>query len=157
MIGELISLIRSTELDNAQANQLEKAQQPRAPHNHKGNKRQQQKPGNQGSRMPPQPQAPMAPAPRANYSTMSPSERYQMAARRLIPAVTENNPHLKDQVGQCIYDFVVATVGQDLAPKITGMLIALPCSEIRHFMNSYENLQAKAAEAREHLLKTLEK
>lgn len=79
-----------------------------------------------------------------------------MATSRLLPAVTEKNPHLKDQVGQCIFDFVVQSVGADQAPKITGMLIALPVSEIRHFMSSHENLQAKSIEAREHLQKTID-
>ena len=87
---------------------------------------------------------------------MSVAQRYMMATSRLMPAVTEKNPHLKDQVGQCIFDFVVQNVGADLAPKITGMLIALPCAEIRHFMSLYENLQAKSIEAREHLLKTID-
>ena len=87
---------------------------------------------------------------------MSVAQRYMMATSRLMPAVTEKNPHLKDQVGQCIFDFVVQNVGADLAPNITGMLIALPCAEIRHFMASYENLQAKSIEAREHLLKTID-
>ena len=36
------------------------------------------------------------------------------------------------------------------------MLIALPVSEIRNFMSSYENLVAKSHEAREHLLKTVD-
>lgn len=87
---------------------------------------------------------------------MTVGQRYMMATSRLMPAVTEKNPHLKDQVGQCIFDFVTQNVGEDLAPKITGMLIALPVSEIRNFMSSYENLVAKSHEAREHLLKTVD-
>lgn len=95
--------------------------------------------------------------PALNYSDMSPAQKYMMATQRLMPAVTEKNPHLKDQVGQCIYDFVVLNIGADLAPKITGMLISLPVPEIRGFMSSYEALQAKAIEAREHLLESLKK
>lgn len=45
---------------------------------------------------------------------------------KLIPAVHEKNPYLKDHVGQCIYDYIVGIIGPEKAPKITGMLIELP-------------------------------
>ena len=111
-----------------------------------------------GGRMPaPAQMNAQPPVQQLNYSDMSPAQKYMMATQRLMPAVTEKNPHLKDQVGQCIYDFVVLNIGPDLAPKITGMLISLPVSEIRGFMSSYEALQAKTIEAREHLMDSLNK
>jgi hypothetical protein len=58
------------------------------------------------------------------------SQRYYLAAQRILPAVTDKNPHLKDMVGEVIYDYVMMSVGNELAPKITGMLISLGASEI---------------------------
>ena len=89
----------------------------------------------------------------SSSASLNEEERKEIAQYQELQ---ESLKTLKDQVGQCIFDFVVQNVGADLAPKITGMLIALPCAEIRHFMASYENLQAKSIEAREHLLKTID-
>jgi len=49
----------------------------------------------------------------------------------LIPAVSEKNPYLKDQVGNCIFDYIVGIIGSEKAPKITGMLIELPPDQIK--------------------------
>lgn len=75
-----------------------------------------------------------------------------MATTRLLPAVTEKNPHLKDQVGQCIFDYIVMLVGHDKAPKITGMLIELPVQQIKQYMTSFDGLMMKVQEANEHLM-----
>jgi hypothetical protein len=53
-------------------------------------------------------------------------QEYEMKALRMLPAVQERNPNLKDQVGQIIFDYIEKMVGQERAPKITGMLIELP-------------------------------
>jgi hypothetical protein len=47
---------------------------------------------------------------------------------------------LKDDVGNVIFDFVKKLVGQQKAPKVTGMLIALPLDQIKEYLKSYENL-----------------
>ena len=57
-----------------------------------------------------------------------------------MPAITEKNPHLRTQVGQCIYDYVTMLVGPDKAPKITGMLIELPVEQIRVYMAHFDAL-----------------
>jgi hypothetical protein len=61
----------------------------------------------------------------------------------MLPAVQERNPNLKDQVGQIIFDYIEKMVGQERAPKITGMLIELPIPQIQMYMSSYANLQMK--------------
>lgn len=70
-----------------------------------------------------------------------------MATSRLLPAVTEKNPHMKDQVGNLIYDYVQVLIGQEKAPKITGMLIELPVQQIKQYMSNYEALNLKVQEA----------
>lgn len=79
---------------------------------------------------------------------------YEQQAQRLIPACVENNPHLQEQVGQCIFDYIHQLVGPEQAPKITGMLIDLPIPQQKQFLMSYENLQTKVHEAQEHLRQT---
>jgi len=41
-------------------------------------------------------------------------------------------------------------VGEEKAPKITGMLIELPINQIKDYMSDYGNLQHKVKEALEH-------
>lgn len=61
-----------------------------------------------------------------NPAQMTLPQRYAQQTSRLIPAIVPQNPHLKNQVGHAIYEFVQAIVGENKAPKITGMLIELP-------------------------------
>jgi hypothetical protein len=56
----------------------------------------------------------------------TPAEVFNMKAQQLIPSVQERNPYLKEHVGHLIYEFVDQIVGNQFAPKITGMLIELP-------------------------------
>lgn len=46
-------------------------------------------------------------------------------------------------------------VGPEAAPKITGMLIDLPIPQIHQYLGSYDALQAKVMEARDHLQKQM--
>lgn len=85
--------------------------------------------------------------PQMNTGNMSIAQKYQMATSRLLPAVTEKNPHMKDQVGNLIYDYVQVLIGQEKAPKITGMLIELPVQQIKQYMSNYEALNLKVQEA----------
>lgn len=71
----------------------------------------------------------------------------------MLPAVSEKNPYLKDQTGQIIYDYVVGMTGPEKAPKITGMLIELPPTQIKQYLMNYEVLYMKVQEANEHLMK----
>lgn len=89
--------------------------------------------------MPPQPGM-MAPTP---GMPMTIAQEYEIKALRMLPAVQERNPNLKDQVGQIIFDYIEKMVGQERAPKITGMLIELPIPQIQMYMSSYANLQMK--------------
>lgn len=43
----------------------------------------------------------------------------------VYPLVSTANPNYKTQIGEMIYEYVEAIVGEELAPKITGMLIDL--------------------------------
>ena len=36
-----------------------------------------------------------------------------MQAGRILPAVADNNPHLTEQVGQCIFDYILQMVGPE--------------------------------------------
>ena len=78
-----------------------------------------------------------------NMQNMTPGQRYVMATAKFIPAVTERNPHMKEQVGQCIFDFIQMLVGPEKAPKITGMLIELPLGQIKEYMLDFNNLKLK--------------
>ena len=54
-----------------------------------------------------------------------------MRGTTLIPAVNNTNPNYKNMVGEFIYDYVEKFVGEERAPKVTGMLIDLPIDEIK--------------------------
>jgi len=77
-------------------------------------------------------------------------QRYLASTTKYIPALHPNNPHLKQQVGGCIYEFVQSLVGDDKAPKITGMLIELPVNQIKEYMMDWNNLKMKVQEAHDH-------
>jgi hypothetical protein len=47
-----------------------------------------------------------------------------------LPAVVDENPNYREQVGTVLYEFVGQLVGSEKAPKITGMLIDLPIAEV---------------------------
>lgn len=79
----------------------------------------------------PQP-TPQPPAPQIQNMPIIPlnqmpiQQRYFYETQKIIPAVRENNPYLRDQVGSAIYEYIVGIAGPEKAPKITGMLIELP-------------------------------
>jgi hypothetical protein len=57
------------------------------------------------------------------------------------------NPNYKTMAGNYIYEYVEKFVGEDLAGKITGMLIDLPIDEIKAFLYDFNRLHYKVAEA----------
>ena len=67
----------------------------------------------------------------------------------MIPGIVVNNPNIKQFVGEFIYEYVEKFVGEDMAPKITGMLIDLPLEEIKGYLYDFYKLQQKIFEARE--------
>lgn len=85
-----------------------------------------------------------------NPAQMTIAQRYQQQTARFIPAISPQNPHLKNQVGHAIYEFVQTLVGDEKAPKITGMLIELPLDQIKAYMSDFNNLNLKVKEAMEH-------
>ena len=89
----------------------------------------------------------MQPQNAAMMQNMTPGQRYVMATAKFIPAVTEKNPHMKEQVGQCIFDFIQMLVGPEKAPKITGMLIDLPLEETQMYLMNYPEFVKKVNEA----------
>lgn len=50
-------------------------------------------------------------------------------------------------VGEFIFSYVEELVGENLAPKITGMLIDLPIDEIKAYLYDYARLYFKIGEA----------
>ena len=85
-----------------------------------------------------------------NPNQMTIPQSYTAQTMKYIPALNPNNPHLKQQVGSCIYEFVQKLVGDEKAPKITGMLIELPIPQIKEYMSDYNNLVMKVKEALDH-------
>ena len=115
---------------------------------------------NQQPRQPPQPQPmpapgqPSMPMPSAVQSQVAfaPSQDPQAAElyRRVMPiynAINEINPNYKNQVGTTIFDFALRQVGQETAPKITGMLIDLPIHEIQRYLTNFEHFVNRVQQA----------
>lgn len=121
----------------------------------------QQRMPQQMNQMPPAPGGMPMPQPGAMPAPMGgaqrppqasgPAQAYFAKTYPILPAIQEKNRNYPEQVGSIIFDFICEMVGQDLAPKITGMLIDLPIPQIRAYLQSYEHLQAKVQEAKQHL------
>ena len=106
------------------------------------------------------PQAPMAQPPMAPQPGMpGPPQgqvpaganpmvmQYMQVCSKLLPAVTEKNPYLKEKVGETIFPFIRTMIGNERAPKITGMLIELPVEQIKAYMSNFDNFHCKVKEA----------
>lgn len=102
--------------------------------------------------IPAQPNFNAAQGQQVNYSN-----HYLFQTSKLLPSVTERNPYLKEQVGTLIYDFVCMIIGQEKAPKITGMLIELPVVQMKEYLSSFEALKMKVKEANTLLIETKKK
>ena len=55
----------------------------------------------------------------------------------MLPNIEPKNLDIKQYVGTFIYHIVEETIGEELAPKITGMLIDLPLKDIRDYLVDY--------------------
>ncbi len=65
----------------------------------------------------------------------------------MLPAIVPENPNIKSLVGEFIYEYVEKFVGEQRAPKITGMLIDLPHPEIKAYLYDFSKLYNKIGEA----------
>ena len=92
----------------------------------------------------PMPQQQMTPEMMAHQQKV---QQFMQKATIIIPSIQEMNPKYKEQVGNCIYDFVHQQVGPERAPKVTGMLIDLPIEEIKNYMANYDMFTTKVNEA----------
>lgn len=94
---------------------------------------------------PPAPGMPaMPPVPQQTSANLMQQRKYLRSTLKYIPALNANNPHLKQQVAGCIYEFVQSLVSDDdKAPKITGKLIELPVDQIKEFMIDWNVFEKK--------------
>jgi hypothetical protein len=76
-----------------------------------------------------------------------PEQAFYHNTLKLVPSVVPANPHMKQQVGNAIFDFVTKLKGNTFAPKITGMLIDLPHEEIKLFLQNYGEFVKKVNDA----------
>lgn len=98
------------------------------------------------NQMPPPP-VPSAINKRHEGQNLTVPQKFVFQVSKLMPAIVESNPYVKEQVGTLIYEYVVDIIGNQKAPKITGMLIELPVSQILLFLYSYETFKMKVHEA----------
>lgn len=72
---------------------------------------------------------------------------YNLKGYSYIPAIVPENPNYKSLAGEFIYEYVERFVGEERAPKITGMLIDLPIKEVREYLYDFRKLYLKIGEA----------
>lgn len=78
---------------------------------------------------------------------MSPEQQFHMKCQDIYPAMVEQNPNHKEQAGTVFFEFVTKIVGQEKAPKITGMLIDLKIQDIKQMMNDYNLFTTRVRQA----------
>jgi hypothetical protein len=86
---------------------------------------------------------PQAPLPSADLMINS----YNQKGFGYLPAVVPENTNYKPIVGEFIYEYVEKFVGEQRAPKITGMLIDLPIEEIKGYLYDFAKLYQKIGDA----------
>ena len=75
------------------------------------------------------------------------ANEYNVKGCSFMPAVNPQNPNYKNMIGEFIYEYVEKFVGEERAPKVTGMLIDLPTDEIKGYLYDFTKLHQKANEA----------
>ncbi len=65
---------------------------------------------------------------------------YNLKGFSFLPIVVPHNINYKAIVGEFIHDYVKKSVGDHRAFKITGMLIDLPCNDIRAYLYDFQKL-----------------
>ena len=66
------------------------------------------------------------------------SKDFYAATKTILAAVTPANPNVKSHVGQIIFRFVKNLVGEEKAPKITGMLIDLSVPQMLNYLQHFD-------------------
>jgi hypothetical protein len=85
--------------------------------------------------------------PQMQGTPQGPEQFFYNNTIKLVPSIVPANPHMKQQVGNAIFDFVTKLKGNTFAPKITGMLIDLPLEEIKGFLQNYGEFVKKVNDA----------
>lgn len=85
----------------------------------------------------------------ANMPKDAASIEYLAKTMPILPAILSENPNYQQIVGSCIFPNVQTVCGPELAPKITGMLIDLPITEIHAFMKDYYVMIERIRQARD--------
>lgn len=62
---------------------------------------------------------------------------FNFKAKDVEHLVHVSNPLYKPKVGEVIYQFVEQHVGEELAPKITGMLIDIEIETVKAYLKYY--------------------
>lgn len=89
----------------------------------------------------PQPQPPM--------EAMTPQQIFIRKNQEIFNAIVPENPKYKEIVGNNLYDFILQQVGQQKAPKVTGMLIDLNIDEIRNILQNWDLFITRVKQASE--------
>ena len=57
----------------------------------------------------------------------------------ILSRLIDSNPNYKQEVGNATFEFVKKIVGEEDAPKITGMFIDMTLSNIKRLMVDYDS------------------
>ena len=76
-------------------------------------------------------------------------QRYLAECARILPSIVPENPTYRDNAGTVFYQYVIQAVGQQLAPKVTGMLIDLKIEEVRQMMTDFNLFSTRVNQANE--------
>ena len=102
---------------------------------------------------PPAPNMPYAGQP----AQTNPSQIYAQDVMRLFndeKYMKSGESQKKHLVGSFIFTHVSQMVGDDISPKVTGMIIDLPLADLNYSVSSFETLQAKVRSAVQLLVDT---
>ena len=80
---------------------------------------------------------------------MTNEQLFHEKCQHILPAMIPENPNHKEQAGTVFYEFVIKVVGNEMAPKITGMLIDLPLQDIKQMMQDWNLFQTRVRQADE--------
>ena len=68
----------------------------------------------------------------------------------ILNRLIESNPNYKQEVGNATFEFVKKIVGEEDAPKITGMFIEFPLSEINEKLVDYDSFSQFILEGKQY-------
>lgn len=73
--------------------------------------------------------------------------KFQNRTAQLISKLIGEKNDLREEVGECIYEYVLAIAGEKFAPKVTGMMIELPRDDKIAYLTSYQKFESKVEQA----------